>query len=152
MIGTWVPSQGLVLFLAQGTLQLHLFCSWSWLPDLSIVPGPSAWRMLHRAEWRMVSRYPAFQGVPSWNLNFLTPWSDPISTECTRVCGFIYYTTASHAARLFPVHGGLLQKPLSVSRARQGPHQQRAIWTSAFSASNPKCTGLTGLPDKVFFS
>lgn len=102
-----------------------------------------AWRMLHRGEGRMLSLYPAFQGVPSWNLNFLTPWSDPTGTERARLHVLRYCITCSSLAL------GAWQassKPLPVSKARQGAHQQGAIWTSVFSAPNTKSTGLTGLP------
>lgn len=101
-----------------------------------------AWRVLHRREGRMLSPYPAFQGVPSWNLNFLTPWNDPTGTEHAKLHVLHYCPTCSSLAT-----GAwwASSKPLPVSKARQGGHQQRAIGTSAFSAPNTVSTGLTDL-------
>lgn len=108
-----------------GTCVLDLSFSWLNVDSsaaflLSLKPTSwtvhSAWvpagRMLHRRvkEGRMLSPYPAFQGVPSGNLNFLTPWSDPTGAEHARLHVLHYCPRAKRAS----------SKPLPVSKARQG--------------------------------
>lgn len=85
------------LRLITGICVLGLSCS---LPDgdtsaaflpslrLSSRAARSVWacarRTLRRGEGKKLSSYSAFQGVPSWNRNLLTPWSDPTGAERTR--------------------------------------------------------------------
>lgn len=139
-----------------GTCVLDLSFSWlsvgtsaAFLPSLKPASWAfhsawaSAWRMLYRGEGRMLSTYPAFQGVPSWNRSFLTRWSDPTVTEPARLPVLHHCPTCSSLAL-----GAwwASSEPLPVAKARQGAHQQRAIGTTAFSAPNTKPTGVTGLP------
>lgn len=131
MLGdTW---QGLVSWTcpflgSMWTLQLHCSCPWSQLPGLSIVPVS----MLEGC---------FTEGKEGCS----------VPTLSSRVCRHEMWissplgVTPQVQSTLVPGAWWASSKPLPVSKARQGGHQQRAIWTSAFSAPNTKSAGLTDL-------